>query len=491
VKSSFYSISLNDIRISLKDLAAILNVLSFVMLIPIIATFYYGFDATVFGILQRASAFILPAFVLYVLHLVFNLVGVSAPPKTKSIMITVSMTWLIIALVGSLPFMIRGTMDPLDSFFESMSGWSTTGFSMIANIEAADRDILFYRGLSQGVGGLGVISLGMMVMLQGGALALGYSEIGVTKIKPGIRQTIVESWKIYGLYILFGVVMLYIAGMGIFDAVNHSMTAMSTGGFSTHADIGYYDSIPIELTLMVLMTLGMTSFILHYNLFNGNWGALRSDEVRYFSGIVLIAIAVIGLSLWGKNVPGVDTNSVLDILRKTSFQVISGMSTCGFNSINFGLWPDFAKTFMIGLMFIGGMSSSTAGGIRVIRFVMAVHYGLKKLILPKTAVVVMKLDGRALKENIIGVAGYSAIYLSVCIGLGMCLMLFGYGGIDSILTIMSAMGNDGLTVLSGAQWFEMAPAAKLIIIFAMWVGRIEIYPGLLILRALLDKLQVM
>jgi trk system potassium uptake protein len=482
-----------DVRISLRDLAAILQMMSLVLLLPLAATLAYNTESSLGGFLGRCWAFVLPSITLYGLYGLCVAVGSDGSPKTKNIMLTVAMAWMIIALVGAVPFIMRGALTPLNAFFESMSGWTTTGFSMISDFESFDRDLLLFRGLMQGAGGLGVICLGMMVMLHGSNIAVGYTDVGIQKIKPGIRHTIMESFKIYLLYILLGVVLLYIAGMSLFDAVNHSMAAMATGGFSTHVDIGYYDSIPIELILMVLMFLGMTSFYVHYRLFNGDWRALRSEEVKYYVMVIVASIAIIALSVWGKAIPGVDTLSPFDILRKTSFHVMSGMSTCGFNTVDFGRWPDFSKTVLVALLYIGGMSSSTAGGIRVVRFVIilkAIHYSLKRLVLPKTSIVVMKFDGRALKEDLIAVVGYSAVYLGICVVLAMGLMLLGYGGLDSVFTIMSSMGNAGLGVLSGDLWLRMPDVGKLIVILGMWVGRIEIYPALLLLRALMDRLRV-
>jgi trk system potassium uptake protein TrkH len=494
MKSVFFSIGLNDVKISLRDLAAIIQMLSIVMLFPLVATVAYTTETSLYGRLQEASAFILPSVILYFIYRLFYMFKVDAPTKTKHIMITVALAWVIMAVVGSLPFMMRGALSPLDSFFESMSGWTTTGFSMVQDFEGVDRDLLMYRGIMQGVGGLGVISLGMMVLLHGTSPGIGYADIGIQKIKPGIKSTIVEAWKIYGIYILVGVVLLNIAGMSLFDAVNHSFTAVATGGFSTHSNVGYFDDLLIELVLIFLMLVGMTSFILHYRFFSGDRSVLKSAEVRYGFGVMAIAIIAFSAAIWGKTVEGVDTHNPFDVLRKSSFQVIAGASTCGYNTVDFGRWPDFAKTFMVGLMYIGGMSSSTGGGIRVIRFIIilkAIHYSLKKLVLPKSSVVVMKVDGRALREDIITVVGYSAVYLSVCVLLALGLMLVGYRSVDSLFTIMSAMGNDGLNVLSGALWYDMNPVGKLIIVVGMWIGRIEVYPGLLILRNILEKLRLL
>lgn len=479
---------------SLRDLSGIIQMLAIVMLTPLFATIYYSKTTTLAGKALELSTFLLPSLILYLLYYVFKALSVDGSTKTKHIMVTFALTWLIIAIVGAFPFSIRGVFsDPLDSFFESMSGWTTTGFSMIRDIPGQDRDILLYRSIMQGTGGLGVISLGLMVLLQGGSIGVGYSDVGVQKIKPGIRQTIKEAWKYYGVYILFGAVLLYLAGMDPFYAVNYSITAMATGGFTPHADAGHSGSMLIEGILMLLMLLGMTSFIIHYRIFTGDKGVLKGSELRYSVVVILVAIVTLTWALYGHPLPGVDHTSVVDVFWNVSFYVISGMSTCGFNIVDYSMWPDFAKTFMVGLMYIGGMSSSTAGGIRVIRFVIilkAITYSLKKLVLPKSSVVVVKIDGKTLQEDIMTVVGYSAVYLSVCVILGMMLMLLGYSAIDSVFTITSAMGNDGIGVLGGDIWYGMHSTGKLVIICAMWLGRIEIYAGLLIMRSMLEKINL-
>ncbi len=493
MKSSFFSISMRDLRISLRDLAAIIQILSVVMLLPLFATLIYMQHTDLVERLVQLAAFILPSALLYGMFWLIKRNSIEGTAKTKHIMMTFALTWVVIAMVGSMPFMIRGVLAPLDCLFESMSGWTTTGYSMIRDIESIDRDILFYRSVMQGVGGLGVISLGLMVLLQGGKLGVGYSDVGVQRIKPGIKQTIKEAWKIFGLYILTGCVMLYLAGMTPFDALNFSITAVATGGFTTHSDAGYFNDPLIEGILMILMLLGMTSFIIHYRVFSGDKKAISGTEFKWTFVLILTAIFLMSTSLWlldSGAVEGLDNTNIADVVWASSFHVISGMSTCGYNTLDFGQFPEFAKTLMVGLMYIGGMASSTSGGIRVIRFVIiikAIHYSLKKLLLPKSAVVVVKLDGKTLQEDIMTVVGYSAVYLSVCVGLGMVLMLLGYDSVDSVLTIMSAMGNDGLGVLSGDAWYGMHYIGKCTIILAMWVGRVEIYASLFIFRGILEN----
>jgi len=479
-----------DVKASLKELSPVLRMVSFVMLLPIVATVYHRVGGGLFGVAESCLAFIVPSLVLYLLYMRFNGICSEVPIQTKQIMLAVALAWLMMGLVGSLPFIIRGNLGFVDSLFESMSGWTTTGFSMIQDLEGTSKDLLMYRSIMQGVGGLGVISLGLMILLHGGTPGTGYVDMGVQKLKPAIKSTIEEVWKIYLLYIVAGSILLYLAGMTFFDGINHSITAVATGGFTTHETAGYYNSLLIELILVLLMLAGMTSFILHFKLFGGDVKPLlKSTEIKFMCGMVVAVTVFVAASLWGKDIAGVDTYSVFDILRKTVFHVISGMSTCGFATVDLGQWPEIPQTLLTALMYVGGMNSSTSGGIRLIRFIIivkAIQYSVRKLIRPKTSVFVMKVAGKPVKnEEVVYVLGYSAAYAVVALFGGLTLMYLGYSGYHSLFTVISAMGNDGLAVISGSPWYDMPVFGKLVIMFYMWVGRIEIYPMLLIARNIL------
>jgi trk system potassium uptake protein len=485
--NSFFVVTSKDLRLCFKELALVIRLLSFVMLWPLVVTAIYVTRASPLDYAITASAFILPASILYLLHQSFNKYGLDGISHPKHIMITISLAWFIVAVVGAIPFYVRGVLNPFDSFFESMSGWTTTGYSMIPDLEVVEKDLLFYRSLSEGVGGLGLVSIGMLILLQGGRMGVGYSNLGIQRIRSSLKGTIIESWKIYGLFILFGTVMLYLAGMTVFDAINHSMTSIATGGFSTHNSISYYNSPFIELILILLMILGMTSFLLHFRLFNGDRSAILSEELKYCWVIIIVSVLVLTASIFGKEIPGVNTYSLSDVLRKATFHVVSGMSTCGFSTLEYSSWPGQAKTWMIGLMYVGGMSSSTAGGIHVIRFLIllkAIHYCFKRLILPRDAIVLLKVDKKPIYEDVLLVVGYSAVYLLVSLLLSLILMYIGYAPVDSVFTITSAMGNDGLAAISGDSWYHMPYIGKLTVIVGMWIGRVEIFPGLLILTNL-------
>jgi len=482
----------DDLMISLRELAGIMRATSLIMLMPILATFYYAGSREPLSILQDALAFIAPSLLLHILSHLFKRIKAVGESKTKHIMLTVALTWLIIGIIGTVPFLMRGILNPVDSLFESMSGWTTTGYSMIRDFENTPKDILLYRGISQGAGGLGIISLGIMVLFYGGKTGVGYVDMGVHKIKSGIRSTISEIWKIYLFYIFIGAILLYLAGMTPFDAINHSMTALATGGFSTHSSIGYFNSFWVELVLVLLMLAGGTSFLLHYRIFNKDWKALlNSMEAKFMYALIIIATIIISISIYGKNIPGVNTHSIKDVVWKTIFHIVAGMSTAGFNTIDFGRWPEIAQSILMLLMYVGSMAGSTSGGIRVIRFVImakSISYGLKKLVLPKTAILRMKVDDRIVEEReLIDVIGYSVLYFLTAFVGAMLMMFLGYTAVQSLFTILSAMANDGLGIVSGTIWYNMPWQGKMVTTFFMWIGRIEIYPLLLIIKNLIDK----
>lgn len=489
-------LSLEDLKVAFKDLSGILQVLSVVMLAPIAVTVLTTEETGFYNILVESLAFIIPSIVLYLMHKgIDHKIRSRQYTRTKHALLTVVIAWMVIALVGSLPFMIRGVLDPVDSFFESMSGWATTGMTMIEYPEVVDSDIIFYRAWTHAVGGVGIIALGLIVLMQSGSVAMEYysSEVGGQKIKPGIKSTVLETWKIYSLYTLAGIVLLYIAGMTPFDAVNHGFAAIATGGFSTHAEsIAYFDSVWIELIIMFLMLAGSISFLLHYKIFNGDVKSFfRNVETRYMFVLIFAVTLISFWSLYGADIPGLDTSSVFETVRASLFQSVSASSCTGFGTANIGDWPELPQTAIMILMYIGGFYGSTAGGIKILRFVVvikAVHYTVRRMLLPKNAIVTMRMGGKAVSQtDILYVLGLSMVYLIVAVIGAVIIMGLGYTGYESISTSLSAMGNVGIVYIQGARWFDMPAVGKIVIALLMWIGRLEIFPILMLLSPLYSR----
>jgi len=491
----------SDLKIAFRDLTGIFQVVSIVMLLPITVTILYSQTSDPRVILEKVSAFIVPSLVLYLLYILFKRWFASRHrTETKHALLAVTFAWLIIALVGSLPFIIRGTLDPVDAFFESMSGWATTGMTMIEYPEAlmgGGEDILFYRSLTHLVGGVGIIALGLMILIHSGTAAMAYyaSEVGSQRIRPGIKSTIAETWKIYLLYALAGVILLYLAGMTPFDAVNHSFAAIATGGFSTHSQsIAYFDSPLIEAVLILLMLAGSVSFLLHFKLFEGKLRLFaRNVETKLM--LFLIASSTLILLVYflaSGGIAGVDASSPLDVLRKSVFQVVSSISCTGFSTVNADNWPPLAQTILLILMYTGGFYGSTAGGIKLLRLAVvaaAIAHTVKKMVLPKSAVLSLRISGKHIdQKEVVYVLGLSMAYLIVAVLGGMTLMSLGpYTGYQSMELSLSAMGNVGIVYVTGEPWFNMPDVGKITIALLMWIGRLEIFPVLIILRSIITK----
>lgn len=480
------SVSLRDIKISLYDLGGICKVVSFIFLVPLALTLYYALVSGGLSV-NNLLAFIAPAVILYLLFIIFSMVDIEdSPPKTKHAMITTSLAWLIIALVGSLPFIISGTLGPLDAFFESMSGWTTTGMTMIEQPELVARDILFYRALTQWVGGIGIIVLVLVVLMRKGTVARDYysSEVGSLKLKPSIRSTVIETWKIYSIYTLTCIILLYIAGMTPFDAIAHSLTTLSTGGFSTHSEsIAYFHSPLVELILVVFMLIGGINFILHLRIFEGKPSHLLENiESRTMLIVVLIATLICFYGLQDMGLGGIMTSL---------FQTVSIMTTTGYGTADISQWIGLSKTVLLVLMVIGGCYGSTGGGMKVLRVIVvikSVFYAIKRTILPKTAVIRLKLDNKTIGYDEISyvLAFFTSYVLLIVMGTAIFTAL-NYEGYDSISITISAIGNVGPTYVTGDAWFNIPFIGKLTIIFLMWIGRLEILPVLILLSSIVYR----
>lgn len=481
------SLNFEDFGIALRDLSGIMRITSFVLLLPVPVTLYFAEFLEPFYLLKKISVFAIPAAISYILYLVLEKKFRSDfKTKTKHAMLTVALAWLIIAIIGSLPYILSNTLDPLNSFFESMSGWTTTGMTMLRDIENTERGILFYRSLTQWVGGVGIIALALVVFMRKGTVAIQYyaSEVGSLKLKPSIKSTVIETWKIYGIYTLACMILLYLAGMTPFDAINHSLTTLPTGGFSTHSEsIAYFHSPLIEFTLIIFMLIGGLSFILHFRIFEGKSSyLLKNIESKNMLIIIFIATVICFYGLYDTGVSGIGTSL---------FQVVSIMTTTGFGTSDVGQWVPLSKTVLLILMVIGSCYGSTGGGMKVLRVVVvmkSVFYAIKKSMLPRTAVVRLKIDDKPLGYDEIShvMAFFTSYLLLLVMGTGVFTAL-NYGGYDSLSLSASAMANIGQTYVTGDAWFSIPAIGKLTLIFLMWIGRLEIFPVLVLFNSMIAK----
>lgn len=406
--------------------------------------------------------------------------------------IIITLFWLVLAIAGSLPFYLSG-MSVIDSFFESMSGITTTGATVITNIDGLDKSLLMYRQLLQWMGGMGLIVLAIAVMP---ILGIGGGQIYKTeipgamsdqKLTPRITETAKALWTIYfGLTVLCAL-MYWIAGMNGFDAIAHSLSTVSIGGFSTHDDsIGFFNSFGIELVCIIFMIISASSFALHYGaIFRGR--ALRyfyDPEFRFFISIILLVFAASSLILFFN--PGSSESQ-----RSVLFQAVSIVSTTGFTTTDYSLWPSVIGFLLLIGAFIGGCSGSVGGGIKSWRILIMLNHAHKQLIkiIHPRAVVSVKIGSKVVDSSVAeSVWGFFSIYVISFMLLLFALLATGLDFTSAFSAIGACLNNlgPGLGEVS-ANYSSVTSAGKGILAFGMILGRLEIFTVLVLFMPMFWK----
>ncbi|MEE8365528.1 MAG: TrkH family potassium uptake protein [Gammaproteobacteria bacterium] len=398
----------------------------------------------------------------------------------------VVLVWAVLGIVGGLPIYLSGIYDIsiTDAIFESMSGLTTTGATVIAGIDSLPHSILFYRQELQWLGGMGIIVLAVAVlpMLGIGGMQLFRAEtpgpVKDNKLTPRITETAKSLWYIYmGLTVSCGLAY-WVAGMSIFDAVSHAFSTIAIGGFSTHdASIGYFDSTAIELVAVVFMLLSGANFAIHFVALRNKSlkPYLRDAEFRTYIWVLLVvSIVTIGYLQLTKTFEST-TESIIEGL----FQVVSIGTTTGFTTVEYYTWPGFLPVLLLYVSFIGGCSGSTGGGIKVIRILLLVKQGareLKKLIHPNAQFAV-KIGRKPLPEKVLeAVWGFFAAYLAISALMILLLMASGLDQETAFSAVAACFNNLGPGLGDvGQNYASINDFAKWVLIFAMLLGRLEIF----------------
>lgn len=404
----------------------------------------------------------------------------------------VSISWVVFSLIGMIPFMMA--INPLgvsDAFFETMSGFTTTGATTIADVEVLSRGVLLWRSMTQWIGGLGII-LFMLALLpqlnENGGIPLYNAETtGIThdKLHPRIRQTAATLWTVYIVLSIACLLMLWAGPMDFFDALNHSLTAISTGGFSTkNASIAYWDSQYVNLVLTAFMFLGGVNFSLLYGASRGQWRQLvRNDVFRAYCLIILTAYActAVSLAVQGKGEgPG-------QLFVEPMFHLVSDITTTGFSLADFSHWGPFCLFITMLLMIAGGCAGSTSGAVKVDRLVALARNlsnQVKLSLYPKRIFNVMVNGHTVLQPEVGRIMAFLSIYLLLTAGGTLVLCGYGLGFTDSFFAALSCVGNNGLGYgLTGAAGgYHLLPdASKWLMSFLMLAGRLELFTVLILL----------
>lgn len=402
----------------------------------------------------------------------------------------VSLMWFSMSLFGTLPFLLGLDLSFVDALFESTSGYTTTGSTVIVGLDDLAPSILFYRQEIQWLGGIGVIVLAvaLLPMLGIGGMQLYRAEtpgpIKDERLTPRIAKTARTLCVLYAWMTAVCAGCYWLAGMGVFDAVAHSLSTLSTGGYSTHdASFAYFESPAIEAIAIGFMLLGAISFSTHFIAWR-TWRPgtyLRNTETRVFLGIVAVLIAFISVTLY--QTEAVPTMTAA--LRAAAFEVASVITSTGFGIADFSLWPLALPPLLIFASIMGGCAGSTSGGIKVVRFIVVARQGMaqvRQLIHPR-AVLPIKLDGRVVPDSVItSVWGFFAMYVAVYAVTMALLMMDGMDQITAFGAVAACLNNLGPGLGDVAANFAGVSApSKVLLVFTMLFGRLEIFTCLVLL----------
>lgn len=433
----------------------------------------------------------------FAISVVFGVIGILLGRGASTVIgkregsVIVTGTWIIFSFIGLLPYWVSGYIPSFtDAFFETMSGFTTTGSTILPNIEVIPRSLLFWRSLTHWIGGLGIVVITMAILPIFGFNGSQIYTAEVTglskeKLHPKISGTAKRLFIIYLVMSFSGIAALWLAGMSPFDAVNHALSTVSTGGFSTkNTSIAYWHSPAIEWIIIVLMTGSAINLSLYYFLAVGNFRRFfKDEEMRTLIAIIVSTSAIIvftQLIFWGFPLEDIGEN-----VRGALFTVSSLISTTGFYSVDYSGWISVAYMLLL-LTFVGGSAGSTSGGIKVIRVLLVFkycYYEFKRMIHPH-AVFPVRYNGRAVKEEYITrMLAFILLYVILSLFGAMILCISGLGFEESISSMVSCLGNvgPGLGHLGPLDNYQSLPAfAKWFMSFAMLVGRLEFFTVLLI-----------
>lgn len=405
-------------------------------------------------------------------------------------MATVTLAWLLISVLGSIPYILSGILDPVSAFFESVSGFTTTGATTIDNVEILPPSILLWRSLTHWIGGIGIIVLFIAMLPQVGSSVVHLFNAEVSgptseRVVPRIKNTAFSLCMIYITFTLVEMLLLMFFGLNLFDALTHSLSTIATGGYSTYnTSVAHFNNIYVEAVIAFFMIISGGNFALYYVVYKKGLKSLwRDTEFKTYICIITVVTIAITLNLYLENL--FDT---FESFRHALFQVASIISTTGFVSNDFEAWPSFSKLCILLLMFIGGCAGSTAGGLKVSRIFLLfklVGQELKRTIHPKM-VLNIKINNKSVSAPVIGgITRFFFIYMTLFFFLTILISTTGLSMIDSIAVIAATISSVGPAFgVAGATctYSSITAFGKIIICVAMLLGRLEIFTVLVLLR---------
>lgn len=461
----------------------IIGVLTFffglTMVFPLTVGLYYH-EQSAIAFLESMGITVISGLLLY---LVFRKDKADTINQREGMAI-VTIGWTVVGLFGAIPFFLGDVYFTFtDAFFESVSGFTTTGASVLTNIEGLSKGLLFWRSFIQWLGGMGIIVLSVAILpfLGVGGMQLYKAEVPTPvpdKLKPRIRDTAMILWKVYALISLAMVILLLLGGMTLYDAFCHTFTTMPTGGFSTkNASIAHYNSVYFDCVIIFFMLLAGINFSLHYQMLRGKTLAFWQDsECRFFLGAVVLLTLAVSLNIFGTVYQTIGA-----AFRYGAFQVVSIVTTTGFATADYEKWPAMSQLILLLCMFLGASAGSTGGGMKCLRIMLCFKFCYKELfsLVHPHAVSHIKIAGKPVPDDVMrSVLGFLALYVGLFALNSVLLAGLGVDFTTAFTAVASAIGNIGPgfgTVGPVENYAQIPILGKWLLIWCMLLGRLEIF----------------
>ena len=466
----------------LKLMGVVLKTEAALMVLPIIISFLYQSGDCMYFVYTAVPLFIVG-------HCLTNI----KPPKTnfrsREGFVTVSLSWIMLSICGAIPFYMSGYFSSfVDCFFETVSGFTTTGSTILPNVEIVPKGLIFWRSFTHWIGGMGVLVFVLAVMpnINGSTVQILRAESpGPTpgKFVPKIRESAKILYIIYFVMTLIQIVLLLLVDLPLFDTLITAMGSAGTGGFSNmNLSIGAYNNVPAEIITTVFMLLFGVNFNIYYYMLNKQFGLIKAnEELKLYIFIALASMIIIAI-----NIMPMHDNSFLTSLRYSSFQVSTIMTTTGYATTDFALWPTLSKVILITLMVIGASAGSTGGGIKVSRLLILFKAAKKEIsmIIHPRRVQTVKVDGHVLEDRVlVNVLVFLCLYAAIAFVSIILISIDGYDFETTATAVLAALGNigPGFSMVGPLGNFSIfSKFSKLILSFCMLAGRLEIFPMLIL-----------
>lgn len=436
------------------------------------------------------------AFIITIsINFILGMIMYKIPVKKRNIRVKeaiciVSIGWVLISFFGALPLFFSGSVPSLvDAFFEMVSGFTTTGSTIINDIEILPKGILFWRSFSHWIGGMGILvfTVALLPALGVGGFQIFKAESpGPTadRIVPRVKDTAKILYTIYIGFTLIEIMLLKFGGMSLYESILHTFGTVGTGGFSTrNSSVGAFDSTYINIVISIFMILSGISFSAHYEILRGRWrDVLKNEELRLYLSFIGVSVILITFNL-GKDIYG----NIGNTLEHALFQVSSIITTTGYGTVDFDQWPTFSKAILFTLMFIGGCAGSTGGGMKNIRIVVLfklIKREMSKIFHPR-AVIPIKINGKNVSSDVlVRIMSFFAIYIGIFVVSTILLSLEEIDLVSASSAVASSIGNigPGFALVGPTQTFyNFSAISKILLSFLMLLGRLEIFTFLVLL----------